>query len=51
MSSGKVVGFQFITGDVLQSGFVGFDHARNNDIRRNITDAHQEELNQRDVNA
>ena len=33
----------------LQSCFMSFNHAGHNDIRRDITDAHQEKLYQRDV--
>jgi hypothetical protein len=46
---GKVVRFQFVARDVLQSCFMSFNHAGHNDIRRNITDTHQEKLYQRDV--
>ena len=49
VTSGKVVRFQFVARDVLQSCFMSFNHAGHNDIRRNITDTHQEKLYQRDV--
>ena len=49
MSSGQIMGFKFVTGDIAQAGFVGFNHARYDNIRRNITDAHQKKLYQSDV--
>ena len=40
VSSGQIVGFQLIAGDVFQSRFVGFNHSRHDDIRRNVTYTH-----------
>ena len=40
MSACQVVCFQFVTGQRFQTCFVGFDHSRNDDIRRNVTYTH-----------
>ncbi|CDB82677.1 unknown [Bacteroides clarus CAG:160] len=42
VSAGQIVCFQFIAGDVTQTGFMCFNQARHNDIRRYITNTHQE---------
>ena len=46
VSACHVVGFQFITGDGVQSCLVGFYHGGHDDMGRHVTDAHQEKLYQ-----
>ena len=40
VSARQIVCLQFIAGDVFQSRFVGFNHSRHDDIRRNVTYTH-----------
>ena len=40
VSAGKVVSLQLVAGDVAQSGFVRFNHARHDDVGGHVTDTH-----------
>ena len=51
MAAGKEVGLQFVAGDIVKPGLVSLNQRGHNHIGRHITDAHQKELDERDVNA
>ena len=51
MAPRHVVSLQIVARDAAQSGFVRFYEAGHDDAGRHITDAHEEKLNERDVNA
>ena len=51
MTAGHIVRFEIVACHVGQSGLVRFYQTRHNDIGRHITDAHQKQLDERNVNA
>ena len=51
VSACQIVGFEAVACDVAQACLVGFDEPWHDDVGRHVTDAHQEELHQRDVDA
>ena len=51
MSSGQKVSLQTVAGNVAQTGFVSLDQSGYDDIGRYVTDTHQKELYQRNVDA
>lgn len=51
VSAGHVVSLQFIAGNGTQSSFMGLNHGRYDDVGRHVTDAHQEQLDKRNLDA
>ena len=51
VSSRHVVCFQVVARDGMQAGFVCFDEAWHDDAGWNVSDSHEEELNQRDFHS
>ena len=51
VAAGHIVRLEVVARDVAQPCLVRLDEARHDDVGRHVTDAHQEELQQRDVYA
>lgn len=49
VSAGHIVSFQLVARNGAQSGLVGFNHGRHDDVRRHVTDTHQEQLDERNL--
>ena len=51
ITAGEVVGFEVVAGYIMQAGLVGLDERADNNPRRNLSDTHEHQLQQRHLDA